>query len=754
MNFLNAILLGGSATLLAPLLIHLFNRSRFRTLDWGAMHLLEAALQSNARRVQWEQWLLLLIRCLIPLVLALALARPVLTSFQWSSASENKALALLLDDSLSMAAEHDTTNLLEQAKSELTKIIDASDPTEFTLWTTSSPPQDQLGGSSAQSQKVRAAIRAIKTAAGSSATTAAIAAGLRQLQTLSGPYKQLLLASDFQAAQWRDLSDSQLQNIRDQLDAQASPLQLVLLQIGPATSTANASCQSLDAPATTHVGNPYRWITQVSNHGDQPLPNLQLTFHVDGQELASRSVALAPQASEQVEFACEFTQLGGHQLVLSVADPSAVHGDDRCYAVVQVTPQPRIAIVDDSLTAQQIQSGRFVGTSRYLKLALAPLPQREENSFATEIIFSADVNRERLAASDAVIIADVAQWSDRLLNSLHDFVAEGGGVLVFEQQPGRTAELYAARRRWSEQFPAMFAGNLGELRSVSEEQQMHLQASTPGNSNWIAWNAASDMLRSLAFTRWIQLTANSQSSTARTLLWLANGDPWLVEQEFGQGIVLQCASSCGDDGTNMPRQPSYVPLMLSMAEKITQHHSQRVKVTCGEPITLQVAAPLHKGADGQAIPAETIQEIAAIEVELLPFAELQTQKTTSVWPVHDGRAVFAATRQSGIYSAKFYETNSKQSPRANIRVEPALFSVAIDSSESQLTPLTSGELERLAEKLGATLVSSAEEFAKLQKLQRDGWEFWRWLVLGVLALLFIELLVEMRGATTSSRGVA
>ena len=81
MTFINAIMVAGVAALAVPLVIHLFHRSRPKHIYWGAMHLLEEALLENKRRLNLENLLLLLIRCLIPTLLALSMARPVFTRF-------------------------------------------------------------------------------------------------------------------------------------------------------------------------------------------------------------------------------------------------------------------------------------------------------------------------------------------------------------------------------------------------------------------------------------------------------------------------------------------------------------------------------------------------------------------------------------------------------------------------------------------------------------------------------------------------
>ncbi|HAD22401.1 MAG TPA: hypothetical protein DCF87_09865, partial [Opitutae bacterium] len=83
MNFLNGALALGVLTALVPLVIHLFNRSRFKVIKWGATHLLESVLRKNRKQIQLEQWIILIIRCLIPALLALALARLVV--MDWNS---------------------------------------------------------------------------------------------------------------------------------------------------------------------------------------------------------------------------------------------------------------------------------------------------------------------------------------------------------------------------------------------------------------------------------------------------------------------------------------------------------------------------------------------------------------------------------------------------------------------------------------------------------------------------------------------
>ena len=76
MSFLNAIMLAGIAAVSVPIIIHLLNRRKFKTITWAAMKFVKLSVDQNQRRMRIEDLILLLIRCALVALLALALARP------------------------------------------------------------------------------------------------------------------------------------------------------------------------------------------------------------------------------------------------------------------------------------------------------------------------------------------------------------------------------------------------------------------------------------------------------------------------------------------------------------------------------------------------------------------------------------------------------------------------------------------------------------------------------------------------------
>lgn len=81
MNFIHPILaIAGISAIAIPIAIHLLMRRKHKPVAWGAMKFLLEAYRQQRRRLQMEQMLLLVIRCLLVALVGLAIARPTLKS--------------------------------------------------------------------------------------------------------------------------------------------------------------------------------------------------------------------------------------------------------------------------------------------------------------------------------------------------------------------------------------------------------------------------------------------------------------------------------------------------------------------------------------------------------------------------------------------------------------------------------------------------------------------------------------------------
>src|SRR5258706_15498391 len=107
--FLNPLLAWiGVGAVSVPIIIHLLNKRKFEKVLWGAMHFLKVSVEQNQRRLQIEDLLLLALRCLLLLILGLALSRPVACNQSsgvggWFGQAKVTSV-VLIDNSYSMSA--------------------------------------------------------------------------------------------------------------------------------------------------------------------------------------------------------------------------------------------------------------------------------------------------------------------------------------------------------------------------------------------------------------------------------------------------------------------------------------------------------------------------------------------------------------------------------------------------------------------------------------------------------------------------
>ena len=101
-----------------PIVIHLWNKRKYREVPWAAIEYLLAALRKNSRRIRLEQWMLLAMRTLIIALVVLAMAEPFLEQRRprASLPGQRTHKLLVIDGSYSMAYKPTDKTRFERAK--------------------------------------------------------------------------------------------------------------------------------------------------------------------------------------------------------------------------------------------------------------------------------------------------------------------------------------------------------------------------------------------------------------------------------------------------------------------------------------------------------------------------------------------------------------------------------------------------------------------------------------------------------------
>ena len=206
-------------------------------------------------------------------------------------------------------------------------------------------------------------------------------------------------------------------------------------------------------------------------------------------------------------------------------------------------------------------------------------------------------------------------------------------------------------------------------------------------------------------------------SSARPIGWFDSGDPFLLEQALGKGRILIMTAGWQPAESQLALSTKFVPLIDGLLKRPDGALAE-AQYAVGDRIALPpTEAPDEKrsiiGPDGSRI------ELAA------------------------GATTFDGAAAPGIY--RLQSGSGRENPIA----------VNLAADESRTSPVTVEELEQLGARLAKRAAPSGEIAAQRRHLQvvelENRQKLWRWLIVGVLAVLVAETALAGRLAHRTAR---
>ncbi len=484
MSFLHASLLGLGALFAVPLIIHLLNRRRYQRVHWAAMEFLLRAYQQNKRRIRLESLLLLLLRCAIPVLLALAVARPRLASGVALDPLSHQGPhhIFILDRSYSMAyRDAGGRRPFDQMRRVASTLIDqiAARSNEKTSLIylgreVTTPVRGDLETARAQ--------KAIARLDGTTDGIADLQTGLQQAIELvkSEPEPaRIYVFSDFQALtlepkdhaakvalakegatappraaatghetenQHEAGGSQQLAAVRDLCqDLEDLGAKVLFFPVTPRAPTANTQVVSTQIEPENVVARINSTFRATVVHRGPSTREVIAKLRVDGGNEQTRSVRLRPGEAQEVLFSVRFLEEGYHALEFEI-DEDGLPVDDKRRHIVRVRDRIRVLLVEGRETA----SAESILQNSYLYQHLLD-PTLGDGGDELTVYQTTVVDEDRfqsdlsyLRNQDLVLLLDVSALRPEVAKSMVEFVERGGGLLI---APGANshADLYNAR---------------------------------------------------------------------------------------------------------------------------------------------------------------------------------------------------------------------------------------------------------------------------------------------------------------------
>jgi hypothetical protein len=486
MAFLAPYLLWGTFAASIPVAIHLFFRSRYRTVPWAAMKFLLASVEQTSRRLRFQELVLLMLRILVVTVLALALARPMLSSFREMAllgvfvllqafaiarfatsgrprfsgklaefgATEAGGLTLLgllwlispsegalggrgdavdavfvFDTSMSMGARDGAKTRLEHARAEAVRILDQLPPHSTVQIVTCAGGTQALAGprSPTNRDSAREIIGNLEPTELSTDLSAGVTRAVEIVERGQSPNRELYVFSDMQKQGF----EKNATRLKEQLSRVKDRASIVMVRSGK-TQVKNVAVVGI-TPQTgvPRPGSRASFAVIVRNTGKEAVENLTVTLAVGGDEKGRESQSLpyiAPGETKTVPLQAKLDKAGLHVLTARVT-PDDLDGDNRLDRVIQVRDFVNILVVDGNYNEREPEQ-----SSSY-RLAHALLPARDADTGS--FYFQPRVVRARLASPALLAKADLCILTD----------------VALEPRPGKAVDV----------LPADFAAALGSF---------------------------------------------------------------------------------------------------------------------------------------------------------------------------------------------------------------------------------------------------------------------------------------------------
>jgi len=702
MSFLNPLLLWGALGVGLPVLAHLLNLHRFRETNWAAMRFLSRAAQIRSRQIRLKDLLLMLLRCLVVLLVVLALSRPVFNAEGAAAAigQRRAGVIIAIDGSYSMlhqAAERSRFGRAVERARQIAATIKEGDPVSLVL--VGAHHRVLLRNVPFQPQRFADKLATLSPLAEHAALPTLPETIQPLLTQMTAAQKEVYFITDAQARDWNDLSDEDLANFR-QLGEQA---RVSIVPVRPGNEENAAVTEFRLTSGALRRETIARYTAEVRNFGTQPRQNLRVVCRVNDTPVDEGAIAtLAPGETKSVSLFAPLTAAGRIRLQAELG-ADELNLDNTRRAVAHVRERIAVLSIDGNPAGR-----RFAGADDFLVSALtlprngSSTPPLQVDSLPWSALSSVQFDRYEM-----VVLADVAEVPEVLAERLKQYVSAGGGLVVFV---GRNTRVDIWNQRLGPEgvdlLPARLEGPADKPFGDHEGWPLD-PALTDHELCGPLHGLPEDLLGGIRFWRYIRLSPVADAEVALRIA--PDGEPLVVDRHVGRGRSILVATTANRDWHNMVINPAFPMLAHQMVASLTRQELE-VPVPVGRPIV---------------VPLDDMKVGAQVT-----FIEPGGQATVDQTIERQGRTVgvFEQTDQAG-----FHEIECEvASPSFVVAVNP-------QTSESDVRVLGSESLNAAAQDNGMRVMRSDTSLAGAIREARIGRELW----LPLLVLAAVALAAEM-----------
>ena len=437
MSFLSGIFLTALVAAGGPLIIHLLNRRRRRTIYWGPMLFLREVIKRSRRILQLRDVMLLALRTFIVVLFVLAMSRPYWsTGADAGGSTQPMHAVIVIDNSLSMGYAEINETLLAKAKVKAAEFIgELPSGSEISVIPLCTYSRWHTRDICTTQEDALEAVNRIEVVDRSVPIATGFAQAKKACDLASDlPTKRVVFIGDVQRRSWSfDGAETYLEGISDIQIVQAAPSGKSKRADAKRSNTWIASFKLLHGIADTDSTAVFR--ATIRHEGEDRKVTVKLK--IAGADEIVRYVDLVSGHDLQLDFHHAFKVGGGNEplfipATLSLTPTDYLPMDDYRSLIVPVVTRTPVLFIDQYGSDERPRENMFGETSRVRKL----LSSRPRDASGSRQLIKpvqrkiGQVTREDLKDVRLVVIAGVESPTPEAVAMLREYVEQGGNIFL------------------------------------------------------------------------------------------------------------------------------------------------------------------------------------------------------------------------------------------------------------------------------------------------------------------------------------
>jgi len=540
MTFLNPFVLFGLAAAAIPILIHLLNKRKLRTIEFSTLSFLKELQKNTMRKITLRQWLLLLLRTLIIIFLVLAFSRPALKgNFGTAGSHAKTTLAIILDNTASMNLQNDQGKFLAQAQSKALEIISLMQENDEAFFIRLSDlPEPTVKEPTHDTQKLRALIQETSISNNRRTIHEGLQAAAELFKLSKNFNKEVYVVTDGQASTLGSPETGKKQS--EILFNQQTKFFFAQLSN---RRVENVGIEKVTIPPTLlQLNKPLTLNAVVKNYGTSSVSNHIVSISLGKNKTAQKGVTLNSGESATLDFTIVPARTGFVSGFVESED-DMYEPDNEYYFSLYIPEQIRV-----TLTAPEERYSRYLSTALIVANSIS--------ASAPVSISALPPSRLTLAAlssTDVLILSGVRQLPEAQQRMVLQYISSGGSALFFP-----------ANDTMQSAYPLLSQAGFSPPQIATSQTQSQFRFEKVDLDFPIfkgMFETAihkSELIESPDISTTISF---SGMPNLRPVITLSNGQLFLWQFGYRSGTIIGCAVPATTAWSNFPLKGIFVPLV-------------------------------------------------------------------------------------------------------------------------------------------------------------------------------------------------